>query len=89
MIDPNSGKPLKDENGNVVIDEATGKPKKDPKTMKPYIVLDDIHEIEALPGRPRKGTPSGIHPALQADAHPSAGLRALLQQHLQLHDQVV
>ena len=49
IIDPNSGKPLKDENGNVVIDEATGKPKKDPKTQQPYTVLDDIHEIEALP----------------------------------------
>ena len=49
VINPATGKPLKDENGNVVIDEATGKPKKDPKTQTPYIVLDDIHEIEALP----------------------------------------
>ena len=49
IIDPKSGKPLKDENGNVVIDPETGKPKKDPKTMQPYTVLDDIHEIEALP----------------------------------------
>ena len=49
VIDPNSGKPLKDENGKVIIDEATGKPKKDPKTQVPYTVLDDIHEIEALP----------------------------------------
>ena len=49
VIDPNSGKPLKDENGKVIIDEATGKPKKDPKTQQPYTVLDDIHEIEALP----------------------------------------
>ena len=39
----------KDENGNVVIDPETGKPKKDPKTMQPYTVLDDIYEIEALP----------------------------------------
>ena len=38
-----------DENGNVVIDPETGKPKKDPKTQVPYTVLDDIHEIEALP----------------------------------------
>ena len=49
VINPNSGKPLKDENGNVVIDPETGKPKKDPKTMQPYTVLDDIYEIEALP----------------------------------------
>jgi len=49
IIDPKSGKPLKDENGNVVIDPETGKPKKDPKTQVPYTVLDDIHEIEALP----------------------------------------
>ena len=54
IINPNSGKPLKDENGNVVIDEATGKPKKDPKTMAPYTVLDDIYEIEALPDGPEK-----------------------------------
>ena len=49
IINPNSGKPLKDENGNVVIDPETGKPKKDPKTQVPYTVLDDIFEIEALP----------------------------------------
>ena len=49
IIDPKSGKPIKDENGNVVIDPETGKPKKDPKTQVPYTVLDDIHEIEALP----------------------------------------
>ena len=49
IIDPSTGKPLKDADGNVVIDEATGKPKKDPKTQTPYIVLDDINEINALP----------------------------------------
>ena len=49
IINPNSGKPLKDENGNVVIDPETGKPKKDPTTQVPYTVLDDIFEIEALP----------------------------------------
>ncbi len=49
IIDPRTGKPLKDADGNVVIDEATGKPKKDPKTQTPYIVLDDLNEIEALP----------------------------------------
>lgn len=49
IIDPKSGKPMKDENGKVIIDPETGKPKKDPKTMQPYTVLDDIHEIEALP----------------------------------------
>ena len=66
VIDPNSGKPLKDENGNVVIDEATGKPKKDPKTMKPYIVIDDIHEIEALPeGREKELRLNAIQPYKQ------------------------
>ena len=54
VIDPKSGKPLKDADGNVVIDEATGKPKKDPKTQQPYTVLVDIHEIEALPDGPLK-----------------------------------
>ena len=49
IIDPSTGKPLKDADGNVVIDEATGKPKKDPKTQTPYVVLDDINEINALP----------------------------------------
>jgi benzoyl-CoA reductase/2-hydroxyglutaryl-CoA dehydratase subunit BcrC/BadD/HgdB len=66
VIDPASGKPLKDENGNVVIDEATGKPKKDPKTMKPYIVIDDIHEIEALPeGREKELRLNAIQPYKQ------------------------
>ena len=49
IIDPSTGKPLKDADGKVIIDEATGKPKKDPKTQTPYIVLDDINEINALP----------------------------------------
>lgn len=49
VIDPATGKPLKDADGNVVIDEATGKPKKDPKTQTPYIILDDLNEINALP----------------------------------------
>ena len=48
VIDPNSGKPLKDENGNVVVDE-NGNPVKDPKTMQPYTELVDINEIWALP----------------------------------------
>ena len=48
VINPASGRPLKDENGKVVMGE-DGKPVKDPKTMQPYTVLDDIHEIEALP----------------------------------------
>ena len=66
VIDPNSGKPLKDENGKVVIDEATGKPKKDPKTMKPYVVIDDIHEIEALPeGREKELRLNAIQPYKQ------------------------
>ena len=51
IIDPDTGKPLKDAEGNVVIDEATGKPKKDPKTQTPYLVLDNLLEIEAS-GRP-------------------------------------
>ena len=48
VIDPNSGKPLKDENGNVVKDE-NGKPVKDPKTLQPYTEEVDLHEIMALP----------------------------------------
>ena len=48
IIDPNSGKPLKDEDGNVVIGE-NGKPVKDPKTMQPYTELVDINEIWAMP----------------------------------------
>lgn len=48
IIDPSTGRLLKDADGNVVIDETTGKPKKDPKTQTPYIVLDDINEINAL-----------------------------------------
>ena len=54
IIDPATGKPLKDAEGNVVIDEATGKPKKDPKTQTPYLVLDNLLEIEALPDGPEK-----------------------------------
>ena len=53
VIDPASGKPLKDAEGNVVLDE-NGKPKKDPKTQQPYTVLVDIHEIEAMPDGPLK-----------------------------------
>lgn len=49
VIDPNSGKPLKDDSGIVVIDKVTGKPKKDPKTMKPFTVVDDLNEIAKLP----------------------------------------
>lgn len=49
IINPNSGKPLKDENGKKVIDPETGKPVIDPKTRKPYTVIDDIYEIAALP----------------------------------------
>jgi len=48
IIDPTSGKPLKDENGNVVIGE-DGKPVKDPKTMQPYTELVDINELWAMP----------------------------------------
>ncbi|MCI6640853.1 MAG: 2-hydroxyacyl-CoA dehydratase [Pygmaiobacter massiliensis] len=54
IIDPSTGKPLKDADGNVVIDPETGKPKKDPKTQTPYIVLDDINEIWAMPDGPEK-----------------------------------
>ena len=48
VIDPNSGKPLKDENGKVVVDE-NGKPVKDPKTLQPYTELVDINELWAMP----------------------------------------
>jgi len=48
VIDPNSGKPLKDESGKVVIGE-DGKPVKDPKTLQPYTELVDINEIWAMP----------------------------------------
>jgi len=48
VIDPNSGKPLKDENGNIVKDE-NGKVVKDPKTLQPYTELVDINELWALP----------------------------------------
>ena len=54
VIDPNSGKPLKDENGNVVIDPETGKPKKDPKTLAPYTELVDINELWAMPEARRR-----------------------------------
>ena len=36
IIDPSTGKPLKDADGNVVMGE-DGKPKKDPKTQTPYL----------------------------------------------------
>ncbi len=49
IIDPSTGKNLKDAEGKAVIDELTGKPKKDPKTQTPYLKLDNIHDIEALP----------------------------------------
>lgn len=48
IIDPASGRPLKDENGKVVLDE-NGNPVKDPKTMTPYMVVDDINDMWALP----------------------------------------
>ena len=48
VINPNSGKPLKDANGNKVLDE-NGKPVKDPKTLKPYATTDNIYESAALP----------------------------------------
>jgi len=40
---------MKDDSGKVVIDTVTGKPKKDPKTMKPFTVVDDLNEIAKLP----------------------------------------
>ena len=65
VINPATGKPLKDENGNVVIGE-NGKPVKDPKTQTPYIVLEDIHEIEALPeGREKERRLESIQPYKQ------------------------
>ncbi len=66
IIDPSTGKPLKDADGNVIIDEATGKPKKDPKTQTPYIVLDDINEINALPdGEEKERRLAAISPIRQ------------------------
>ena len=65
VINPRTGKPLKDENGNVVLGE-DGKPLKDPKTQTPYIVLEDIHEIEALPeGREKERRMESIQPYKQ------------------------
>ncbi len=65
VINPATGKPLKDADGNVVIGE-NGKPVKDPKTQTPYIVLEDIHEIEALPeGREKERRLESIQPYRQ------------------------
>ena len=49
--------PLKDANGNKVLDE-NGKPVKDPKTLKPYATTDNIYEIAALPDGEEKDPPS-------------------------------
>lgn len=54
VIDPTSGKPMKDADGKPVIDPETGKPKIDPATMTPYTELVDINEIWALPDGPEK-----------------------------------
>lgn len=54
IINPESGKPLKDENGNIVMDPETGKPKKDPKTMTPYSEMVDINELWAMPDSEEK-----------------------------------
>ena len=48
IINPNSGKQMKDENGKKVFDE-NGKPVINPKTLKPYPTVDNIYEIAALP----------------------------------------
>ena len=48
IINPASGKPLKGEDGKPIIDEATGKPKKDPKTQTPYEELVNIFDIEKI-----------------------------------------
>ena len=48
IINPNSGKQMKDANGKKVFDE-NGKPVIDPKTRKPYATTDNIYEIAALP----------------------------------------
>ena len=48
IINPASGKPLKGEDGKPIIDEATGKPKKDPKTQSPYEELVNIFDIEKI-----------------------------------------
>lgn len=48
VINPNSGKQMKDADGKKVFDE-NGKPVIDPKTLKPYATVDNIYEIAALP----------------------------------------
>lgn len=65
----------------MVIDEATGKPKKDPKTQTPYLELVNILELEKLPDGPDKERriEASLHPS---GADPAAGFRSLLQQHL-------
>lgn len=54
IIDPLSGKNLKDAEGNVIIDPDTGKPKKDPKTQTPYVELVNLLELNKLPDGPDK-----------------------------------
>lgn len=49
IIDPSSGKNLKDADGNVIVDPETGKPKKDPRTQTPYPELVNLYELEKLP----------------------------------------
>ena len=57
IINPNSGKPLKDENGNVVIDPETGKPKKDPKTQGPIPCWTTSSRSRLCPRPPRRRSP--------------------------------
>ena len=46
IIDPSTGKPLKDADGNVVMGE-DGKPLKDPKTQTPYLQLDTFLRLRS------------------------------------------
>ena len=87
VINPNSGKPLKDANGNKVLDE-NGKPVKDPKTLKPYATTDNIYEIAALPdGEEKTRRQNALHKYRQMTMPMPDS--SVLQQHLQLHDQMV
>ena len=88
VINPHSGKQMKDANGKKVFD-ADGKPVIDPKTLKPFATTDNIYEIAALPeGEEKTRRQNALHKYRQM-THAHAGLRAVLQQHLQLHDQMV
>lgn len=57
IIDPNSGKPLKDENGKVVIDPETGKPRKTPRRRSPTRFWTISTRSRLCPRPPRRRSP--------------------------------